>query len=220
MFIIIVSCQKKFVIEIGEEETLHDVENILKEVYGFTSKLSFFLESSPIPEKNYFTPFHEYPGVQEFVEIIIKEKTNQHYIVPPNIQQEEAIEIGSYKEENNTKPLSQSSRSSKRLESSSQKKQQKISSDKNDKKDKTDKTDKSDKKDKNDKNKKHRKSTDEKDSKEKKHHHKHSDHEGKEKHKHSSEDGHHKHHKHSDHSGNHKHHKHSDQDSKKSTKKA
>ena len=209
MWIIFVCSQKKFSVEVTGEETFHDIETILSEVYGFNPHISFLLNSTAISDKSYFTPIQEFPKIQDFTHIVIKEKGKSNHIIPPNVSQEKAIAIGN----NDNNQLTYKSKSSSKRSRNSEKLGSILDENpkKDHKKSKKKSTDDSSAKD----------SKEDKNATEKKHkHHKHSDKDGTSKHhKHRDTDGNHKHHKHkhsdtdgkrkqSDQNGHHKHHKH------------
>lgn len=106
---------KKFTIELTGEETFDDVQNILKEAYGFKSKLSFMIDSKIIPVKSYFIPIQEIleDKSKDFFQVQIKEVDSKcHVDIPPDIMQQKPIVIGDNQESSN---LFSSSRRSKRL---------------------------------------------------------------------------------------------------------
>lgn len=99
MWIVVLFKDQKLCIEVTGEDTLQDIKNILTDVYGFSSVLSFSYMNSPISEKLNMCPLSEVEVIQgkEVVElkVINQDKLYKDFkYVQPGLRQETCIQMG------------------------------------------------------------------------------------------------------------------------------
>ena len=131
MWIVVLFKDQKLCIEVTGEDTLQDIKNILTDVYGFSSILSFSYYNTPISDKLNMRPLNEIEVIQgkEVVElkVINQDKLYKDFkCVEPGLRQEICIQMGlstdSQSANNESTPSSRRSNrsSSRRLNSQKQ----------------------------------------------------------------------------------------------------